>query len=424
MSTATLTDPSTGSGTSKWFWRYWLGSSVSDLGDAVTLVALPLTAVMVAHATSFEVGILSACQLVGWLVIGLPAGAIVERFPLRGTQVALDVLRGLLLCSIPVVWWVTGRVTVVQLIAVALANSFAGVIFDVGNSTMLPFLVSDEELTARNSLTSGTQAVTQLAGPSVGGVLVQAVGAAGALIADVASYFVSAFVISSVPRPPKLELGTLQRLRVGEAIRAGWSFVVKHPILRPAMLDASAGNFVSGALTTLTPIFLVRTLDLHAAVIGVLYAAEGIGALIGASLTPKLSKRIGTARIALAADLVLPACVALLPLSTGGLGTLVFALGTATVGGVTVVSSIVYRTYRQIETPRELLPRVMATVRFVSWGVYPVGALAAGAAATWLGPRTALWWTAAASVIPALILLTSPIRRIRDLSDCRRSAQG
>jgi MFS family permease len=405
----------------RWFWRYWIGGTVSRVGDTVTLVALPLAAVGLAHATSFEVGVLAAAQLLGWIFIGLPAGVLVQRLPLRGSQIAMDLLRAALLLSIPLVWWLTGRLGVTQLILVVTVNGFASVVFDVGNSTMMPFLVSKEELTRRNSLTSAAEAGTQLAGPSLGGLLVQAAGAAGTLVVDVVSYVVSAVVLSRVPRPPRQgQPADRARASVRESIRVGWHHVVGHPILRPAMLDAAAINFVCGAITTLTPLFLVRTLGLHAAAVGLLYASEGVGSLIGAALTPRIATRIGSARAALVAALLLPLTVALLPLATDGAGTLLFALGDATFAVAVVVSSIVFRTHRHTETPADLLPRVMATVRFVSWGVNPLGALAAGAVATWAGPRETLWWTSAAALVPAVILLASPVRTRRDLAETGR----
>jgi len=405
-------------GTSRWFWRYFYGSTVSRVGDTVTLVALPLAAVGLAHATSLEVGVLAAAELAGWIAIGLPAGALVQRLPLRGTQIAMDLLRAALLLSIPLAWWLTGRLSMAQLIPVVLVNGFAGVVFDVGNSTMMPFLVSRQELTRRNSLTSASQAATQLVGPSLGGVLVQAMGAAGTLVVDVASYVVSAAVLSRVPRPPRHRPAEDEpHTTVRASVRVGWNYVVEHPILRPAMLDAAALNFVCGAITTLTPLFLVRTLGLHAAAIGLIYASEGLGSLIGATLTPRLSARIGSARSALLAAALFPMTTALLPLATSRVGTLVFAAGNAMFAMTVVVSSIVFRTHRHAETPGELLPRVMATVRFVSWGVNPLGALAAGVVATVTSPREALWWTAAAALLPALILTASPVRSRRDLEN-------
>ncbi|MEZ0112901.1 MFS family permease [Catenulispora sp. EB89] len=403
--------------TRSWFWRYFAGSTVSRVGTAVTTVALPLTALAAAHATSFEVGAVAAAGYAAWAVVGLPAGVLVGRLPLRGTQVAMDLVRALALASVPLAWWF-GSVTVTQLVVVALVVGVASVIFDVGNATMLPFLVDKEELTARNSLTSGAEAVTTLAGPSLGGALVQAVGAAVAIVVDVVSYLISALLLWNVPRPPKVvaDPGAV-RVTVRASIREGWHFLIREPVQRANLWIATSMNFICGALMALTPLFLVRTLGLGAAWVGAMMAAEGLGSLLGASLTPRLTRRIGTGRALLLASLALPFGYALMPLAGHGWAAGVFALGNAAFAGTVVVASIVTRTYRQIATPTALLPRVMATVRFVSWGVIPVGALAAGTVASWYGPRAALWWTAAATLAVPAVVLTSPIRARRDIAE-------
>ncbi|ACU74257.1 major facilitator superfamily MFS_1 [Catenulispora acidiphila DSM 44928] len=391
----------------------------------MTTVALPLTALAAAHATSFEVGVVTAAGYAAWAVVGLPAGVVVGRLPLRGTQIAMDLVRAGALVSVPVAWWF-GSVTVAQLVVVALVVGVASVVFDVGNATMLPFLVGKEELTARNSLTSGAEAVTTLAGPSVGGALVQAVGGAVAIVVDVVSYLVSAFLVRNVPRPPR----SSQSPQVGAgsakgsiraSIREGWHFLIREPVQRANLWIATSMNFVCGALLALTPLFLVRTLGLSAAWVGATMATEGVGSLLGASLTPRLTRRIGTGRALLAVSLMLPLSFAPMPLAGRGWAAGVFALGNAAFAGMVVVASIVARTYRQIATPTELLPRVMATVRVVSWGVIPIGALAAGSVASWYGPRAALWCTAVATLAVPTLVLTSPIRTRREMSESPES---
>lgn len=405
----------TPTGTRSWFWRYFGGSTVSRVGTAVTTVALPLTALAAAHATSFEVGAVTAAGFAAWAIIGLPAGVLVGRLPLRETQIAMDLVRAAALASVPLAWWFAS-VTVAQLVVVALVVGLASVVFDVGNSTMLPFLVDKEELTARNSLMSGSEAATNLAGPSLGGALVQAVGAAAAIVLDVVSYLISAFLLRNVPRPPRVQPGPV-KTSVRASIREGWNYLIREPIQRANLWIATSINFACGALMALTPLFLVRTLNLSAAWVGAMMATEGLGSLLGASLTPRLTRRIGTGRALVAASLALPFGSALMPLAGHGWAAGVFAPGNAAFAGTVVVASIVCRTYRQIATPAELLPRVMATVRVVSWGVIPVGALAAGTVATWSGPRAALWWTAAATLALPMVALTSPIRTRRDIAE-------
>ncbi|MFG3224532.1 MFS transporter [Kitasatospora sp. NPDC048194] len=397
------------------FWRYWTASTVSRLGDQVTAVALPLIAVVTLHATALQVGLITGAAYVAWLLVGLPAGVLVRRLPLRGTQVAMDLLRGVAVASVPLAA-ALGVLGLPQLVAVALVVGFASVVFDVGNSTFLPTVVPKEQLTARNSLLSGSVAATDLAGPSLGGVLVQLVGGAASMLLDSVSYLASAALLGSLPRTGQPAAERTDGAGMREQIREGWRFVIRHPVIKPCVADATAVNFVCGALMTLTPVFLVRTLDAPAAAVGALMATGGLGSLLGAAATPRLVARIGTGRAVWWGAVVATAFALLLPLAGSGWGTLVFALGNAGFSAGVVVTSIVTRTHRQTRTPPELLSRVMATVRFVSWGAIPVGALAAGAAAAAWGPRTALLLFAVSSVASPAVLLASPIRRMRDLA--------
>ncbi|MEU8589735.1 MFS transporter [Streptomyces sp. NPDC048664] len=395
------------------FWRYWGASTVSGLGDAVTAVALPLLAVLVLHASAFEVSLITAASYVAWLLIGLPAGVLVHRLPLRGTPVVMDLLRAVAVGSVPVAA-ALGVLSLVHLVLVALVVGLASVVFDVGTSTLLPSLVGKEELTARNSLASGTHAATQLGGPSLGGVLVQVLGAATSMVVDTVSYLASAALMGSLPRVahPAQEG---PRRGMTEMIREGWRHVVRHPVIGPCAADATALNFVNGGLMALTPVFLVRTLDAPPALVGVLIAADGLGTLIGAALTPRIVARVGSGRAVVWASLATPCFAVLMPLAGHSAALLVFALGYGGFGAAVVVTSIVTRTYRQTATPPELLPRVMATVRFVSWGVIPFGALAAGGAAALWGTRAAFALMAVGSAISPAILLASPVRRMREL---------
>ncbi|MFC5215367.1 MFS transporter [Streptomyces coerulescens] len=396
------------------FWRYWTASTISSVGDAITTVALPLVAVTVLHASSLQVSFLTAAQYAAWIVIGLPAGVIVQRLPLRGTQVAMDLVRAVAVLSVPVAA-AFDVLHLAQLVLVALVIGLATVVFDVGNSTFLPSIVSKDELTARNSLTSASVSATQLGGPSLGGVLVQLFGGAASLLFDAVSYLTSAVLLRSLPRPapakqPERGESTL------DLIKEGWRYVARHPAIRPCVAAATLVNFTCGAFMALLPVFLVRTLDAPVALVGVLIATEGLGSLIGAALTPRLAERLGSARTLLVTTLFGASVALLMPLSTSGWGLLLFALGNIGFGASVVVLSILTRTHRQTVTPPDLLPRVMATVRFVSWGAVPFGALTAGAVATAAGNRGSLWLICALAFLAPVAVWTSPIRRMRDLT--------
>ncbi|GAA3386978.1 MFS transporter [Streptomyces roseoviridis] len=393
------------------FWRFWAAATVSGAGTAVTALALPLVALTVLDATAFEVALLAAAGQVSWLLLSLPAGVLAQRVPLRGLQVTLDLVRFAALGSLPLAWWL-GALTYPHLLFAALVTGAATVLFDIGNSTFLPAVVPARQLAARNSVMSGTHAVTDTGGPSLGGLLIGATGPVGALAVDAVSYLASAVLLRTLPesRPAP---------RTGESafrlMREGWRYVTGHPVMRPCMIWATAANFVNAALVALTPLYLVREAGLDSVGLGLVLAMDGVGALAGAAVAVRVTTRLGTARGVIAADLAGGALLLLAPLTTSAGDAYWFALGNAGFAFGTVIGSITTRTYRQTQSPPELLSRVMATVRFVSWGALPLGALTAGLLATWAGAHTALWAVCAAALLPPLYLFSTGVGRHRDL---------
>jgi MFS family permease len=396
------------------FWRYWSAMAVSNTGTAVTAVALPLVAVTTLDASAFEVSLLTAATYLAWALIGLPAGVLVQRLPLRGTQVTMDVLRAFAIGSIPVAWWF-GHLTMAHLVAAALVISLANVLFDVGSQTFLPSIVSREELTARNSLVSATHSTTQLGGPSLGGLIVQVFGAVPTLLVDAVSFVVSAVLLRGLPRGSVSQVN--DQPRMGPLIREGWRFVVRHPVMRPCMVSATAVNFANGALMAIIPVFLVRELHASPVLVGLLIAADGVGSLIGAALAPWLTARLGSARAIMVAAFGGAVTALLMPVGHGAWGMVAFAVANVGFGIGVVVFSIGARTHRQVTSPPELLSRVVATVRFVSWGAIPLGALLGGVVASVAGPRGGLWVACLLTLLAPAILWFSPVRRLRNLSE-------
>jgi hypothetical protein len=261
---------------------------------------------------------------------------------------------------------------------------------------------------------SGTHAASLLSGPSLGGICVQLLGAVPTLLVDAVSYLASAVLLRRLPErtaPPAGE--NRMRAMIGE----GWKYVTKHPVMGPCMWVATVINFVCGGQMALFALYLVRDLHAPAALVGFLLAAEGIGSLLGAALVPPATRAIGSARACVLAGLVSLGGAVLIPVGTSWVGDAMFVLGNIVFAGGVVVVSTTTRTYRQIASPPELLSRVMATVRFVSWGAIPLGGLAAGALASAVGARDALFTLAALTVLAPLVLVTSPVRHLRDLPD-------
>ena len=394
------------------FWTYWAAGATSATGSAVSAVALPLTALLALHASAFEMGLLAAASYAAWLVLGLPAGVVAERLPLRGLQVTCDLVRAAAMASVPVAWWL-GVLSMTQLLAVALLNGCATVLFDVANSTFLPRVVPREQLQSRNSLMSGTHAATQLGGPSLGGVLIALLGAVPTLLVDAASYVASALLLG---RLPSTEVRVdPERPPMGRMIAEGWRYVTRHPVMAPCMWDATATNFVCGGQLGVFALYLVRDVDAPAALVGFLLAAEGIGSLAGAAVVTSVARRIGTARAVLWGGVVSVAGAFVIPLGHGPVAWVAFAVGNVVFAGGVVVLSTITRTYRQTASPPEMLSRVMATVRFVSWGAIPIGGLVAGGLASAYGARATIVVLAFLSMLAPLIIWLSPIRSMRDL---------
>jgi MFS family permease len=389
------------------FWRYWVATATSGAGSALTVVAMPLTAVSLLHASAFEVGALTACGYIGWLLLTLPAGALASHIPLRGLQAAVDLIRGAAMLLPPVAYFV-GSLSIVDLFASSLVVSLADVFAFVANTTYIPSVVPPEQLARRNSLMSATDAATQLGGPSLSGVIVQALGAPIALLCDAVSYVSSGLLMWTLPRHAQ---PSQPRRPMGQQIAEGWRFVIRDPIMRAFMLDATVTNFVCGALLTLTPLYLLNDLSATPSQYGLLVATEGVGALVGAAVTPRLHRRPGATRLVFSSAVAASVMLIMMPLGTGLIGKAVFAVANAGFAGCVVVQSILTRTYRQRASPPEMLARVMATVRFVSWSAIPGGGLLAGLLAGVIGPRGSLWVFAVASLASPIVLLRSPIRR-------------
>lgn len=396
------------------FGRIWAATSVSAMGTAVTDVALPLTAIYVLHASAFEVGVVSAATVVAWLVVGLPAGVLVHRIPLRRGLLVADLLRAAVLVSVPITAWLHA-LTLAQLVAVAVVIGVCSVLFDVGFSTYLPAVVPHEQLTSRNSLVQGGESAAQVGGPALGGVLVQLMGAATTLVLDVASYLFSAVCLFSLPVVS--ERGGSTGGSFVAQIREGLTFVRRDPLIGPMTLAATALNFTGAAIGAMSSVFLVRTLHLSAGWVGLLIASAGLGGVLGASLATKVVLRLGSARAAVGSIMVAPLFALVIGTATRGPGLALFVVGNIGLAASTVVFSVVARTYRQVRVPRELLARVMATVRFVSWGALPIGGLVAGSLAEWLGVRPALEVSAAVLLFGPVPVLFSPARRRRELTD-------
>ncbi|MEU5544120.1 MFS transporter [Streptomyces sioyaensis] len=389
------------------------GAAAGQLGAQVTLVALPLVAVLELNAPAFQVGLLTAAETAAFLLVGLPAGAWVDRMRKLPLMIRADMVRAVAMASIPLAG-VAGVLTMAQLYLVALVTGVATVFFDVAHQSYLPQLLPKDQLVSGNGALETIRSTAQVAGPGLGGGLVQLLGAALAIAADAAGYALSALFLWAIKQPedrPRPVPGASLRKDIGEGLR----FVFGHSLLRVIAFTTGLGNFFTATLMATQSVFLVRVLGLAPGVVGLVLSASALGGLAGALCAGRLAARLGQARLIWLSALVTGPFAVLWPLSGRGAGAVLFAIGSGVVFFGAVVYNVAQVSFRQALCPPRLLGRMNATLRFLMWGTLPLGALAGGALADAFGARTALAWCAAGFLAVPLPLLLSPLRRMRDL---------
>jgi MFS family permease len=397
------------------FKRLWAADALSQTGTQVTVIALPLLLIKVLDAGPFEVGLLTTFEFLAFLVVGLPAGVWVDRVRRRNVLFVTDLVRGLLFGSLPLAW-ALDVLTLAQVYAVALLAGVCTVFFDVAYQSYLPHLVGREHLVEGNAKLQGTQSVAQVAGPTVGGVLVQALTAPYAILVDAVSFLWSAAWIGSIrSREARPERAADRHL--GREMREGLAFVFGHRLLRAIAACTAISNLFMNVGMTVFVVLLAGAdeLDLSAGTIGLLFSASAVGGLLGALVARRFAGWVGQGpALWISAALEAPAMVAMPFVQRGWLLWLVAACSVVT--GVTiVVYNITQVSFRQLLCPERLLGRMNATIRFAVWGTIPIGSLLGGILGSTIGLRPTLWVAVGGTALAVLPILFSPLRTMREL---------
>jgi MFS family permease len=394
------------------FRRLWFGQSVSEFGSEITVLALPLAAVLVLHATTFQVGLLTTAGMAAFLLIGLPAGVWVDRMRRRHVMIISDVVRTVVLVSVPVAYGL-GVLTLWQLYAVAFITGTATVFFDVAYMSYVPGLVGREFVVEANAKLQGTASIAQVGGPSASGLLIGLLTAPVAFVADAASFIVSVLSLVAIrdrERAPERTGSRSLRREMAEGLR----FVARQPILRMIAGCTSTSNLFSSAIFAISVVFLVRQVHLDASSIGLLTSLGAIGGVVGALSCGVLRRWVGSARLIWLSAVVTAPFTLLIPATGPGWRLLCYAVGLFTSSFGVVVYNVHQASFRQLLCPPRLLGRMNATIRFLVWGTIPLGGLLGGALGTWLGNRNALWVGAAGVTLAPIWVLASPLLRMRD----------
>ena len=397
------------------FRRLWMGDTASQLGVAIGSIAVPYLAVTTLNTTEFQMGLLGTLTSLGFLLIGLPSGALVDRMHKRRVMIHADLGRALLLATLPLAFWL-GWLTFAQVLVVATAAGMLTVFFDVSYQSYLPFLVPRDQVVEGNSKLQASQSVSQLVGPGIGGLLIKLVGPAWVIVLNAVGYLSSAFALGRIEHretPPTPE----ERRPLVTEIREGLSFVVRHPLLRKLIACTAIGNLAYSAVNALSILYMVDTLHFSAFTIGVLESIGAAGGLVGALFTTKLAKAIGegptillTATCFQLVAFAWPLSAVLDPKATLGIG---FVLISASV----VSYNIATVSFRQRLCPPALLGRMNASARFLVWGTMPIGSFIGGVLGTKVGLVPTLWIASIFGLLSLLPIYFSPLWRMHTLPD-------
>jgi MFS family permease len=394
------------------FRQYWTAQTISLVGDQVSLLAIPLLAALVLHASPAEMGYLTAAGLIPNLIFSLYAGVWVDRRRHRRyVMIATDIGRGLLLTSIPVAY-AFGALTIWQLYAVAFAVGTLSIFFEVANMTLFVSLVPRERYVQAASLLNGSRAMSFVVGPSAAGWLVQLLSAPAALIVDAVSYLTSGLLLSKI-RPIEPDPETERKGQLSAGLRFLWG----NATLRSMLVALATVNFFNYMFSTLVILYITVDLGVSPGMLGVVFGVASVGALLGSVITGRVSRAVGIGRAYVLGAAIFTAPLLLVPMASGPmlvvLGMLFFSEFASGLG--VMLLDITAGAIQAAVIPNEMRARVAGAHRTVNYGIRPIGALAGGAVGTLIGVRPTLWIATAGALLAVVLLARSPLLRMRDL---------
>ncbi|MCX4988862.1 MULTISPECIES: MFS transporter [unclassified Streptomyces] len=403
------------------FRTLFTASALSQLGANISYVAIPLVAVTALDAGPGQVGALATLSTVAFLVIGLPAGAWVDRLSHRRVLIVADLVRAMLQLTVPVAYWLDS-LTLGQLYAVVLLNGCATVFFDVGSQSVLPQLVARDSLVRANADINTLIAVGNVGGRSAGGGLVSLLTAPAAVFFSAGTHLASGLTLlflRRTPAPAAPPAGTRTRLwtQIGEGVR----HVLGNRELRALALTAALGNLGSSVINTMLPIWFVRELGLSGGALGLFWAAGGVGLLIGARSARPIAARLGFGRTLGIAGLCLAPAGLLVPLVDRGVWLVIAGAGWFLAMFKVGMDNVLGVSLRQRMTADSLLGRMNATFRFLLTGALAIGAAISGVLGELIGVQATLWVGGVFVATAFIPVFLSPVRTRRELPEQRQT---
>lgn len=393
------------------FLRLWAAQVISALGSRVTRTALPIIAVLSIDASPMSMALLAVLSVGPGVIVGLLMGGVVDRSRKRRLLIAADIVRAVAVATLPVAAWLTS-ITLVHVFAVAAIVGAATALFQITDNAYLPALVGREHVIQGNSALEATEAVAEVTGPGIAGILIQILGAPLAVLLDAASYLWSAIFltrIDKVEQPIAKDASTSVARDIADGFRVSWN----HPQVRPILLADAAMTFFGGFFFALYMLFCLDTLDLEPATIGLIIGVGGIGAFFGAWRAGAMAARFGWGKALIIAGFIGEAGQLLIPAAAGPywLVLVLLVLHQLIADGFDTMFRVQSVSLRQTVLPLSMLGRSNAAFQAIEGATLPVGAVCAGLLAELIGVREALWIGMSIGVLSPLLLL--PLRHLR-----------
>jgi MFS family permease len=400
------------------FLKLWSAETVSQFGTQISLLALPLVAIDVLHVSAFKVAALTTAEYLPFLLVTLPAGVWVDRLRRRPILVAGDLARAGLLASVPIAY-AFDVLTIWQLFGVGFFVGIATVFFDVAYQSYLPSLVARQQLVDGNAKLEISRSSAQIGGPGLAGILVELLKAPVAVLLDAVSFVVSALFLVRIrksERSPQEDAAPRRRMR--DDLREGLRYVLRHPYLKNIAACTALFNFFGQFVFVLLLVYARRNLDLSPAVIGLAFMLGNAGLLVGAFTANPITRRLGVGPTIIATSLIGGPMFLLIPFAPHGHAALAVIVPAFIVGGFAgTVYNVAQVSLRQAITPERIQGRMNSVMRFIVWGVIPLGALSGGVLTTWIGLKETLIVGGIGTCLPFLPVLLSPVRSVREIPE-------
>jgi predicted MFS family arabinose efflux permease len=396
------------------FLKLWAAQSISQIGDQITYLALPLVAVLTLDASAAQMGLLTAAELMPHLLFSLMAGVWIERRANRKRlMIVADIVRAGVLVSVPLAA-AFDLLTFPQLYVVGFIAGTCAVLFDISWSTLFVTVVPRRDVVEANSKLNLSRALSFVTGPSAAGFLVQALTAPVTLLVDAFSFVASALFLGRIraEEPPVEEDG---RESVLQSLRSGLRFVFGDELIRPQLLCTATINLFNFVFHAIFVLYATKELGVRPAVLGIALGAGAVGGLAGALVAVRLERFFGIGPVFTLGCVLFPLPLVLVPIASGSELVIALMLGTAeflSAVGVMILD-VTGGSLMLLRTPHRVRARMSGTFRFVNYGVRPLGALIGGGLGTAIGLQTTLWIGVLGALAGVIWLLFSPIPRLR-----------